>query len=113
MPTKQLIEIAHAKSGDKGNSVNIALIARKPEYYSVLEKYITADAVKKHFARVCHGNVTRYELPKVFALNFILEDALGGGGTRSLRIDSLGKAMGEALLMMDIEIDKEVYSFEE
>lgn len=108
-----LMKIAHAKSGDKGNSANIGLIAKKPAYYSILEKYITADAVKEHFQGVCHGDVIRYDLPKVFALNFILEDALGGGSTRSLRMDTQGKTMGEALLMMNVEIPDGVYDIEE
>ena len=107
----QLIEFAHAKSGDKGNSANIALIARKPEDYHYLERYVTPEAVKAHFHEVCTGEVIRYELPKIFALNFILENALGGGGTSSLRLDALGKALGEALLMMKIEIPIEVDQF--
>lgn len=108
----QLIEIAHAKSGDKGNSANIAVIARNPKYYAILEKYVTEIVVKDHFKDVCDGAVIRYALPKIFSLNFILENALGGGGTSSLRLDALGKALGDALLMMYIDVPKEVFEIE-
>ncbi len=100
----RLIEIAHARSGDKGDTANIGLIARKPEYYSILEKYVTADAVKKHFEGICRGGVERYELPNLGALNFLLHEALGGGGTRSLKNDAQGKTLSSALLRMEIDI---------
>ncbi|MCU4185943.1 hypothetical protein K6U06_16350 [Acidiferrimicrobium sp. IK] len=99
----RLIDIAHAKSGDKGDSVNIGLIARDRSHYALLEREVTADRVAEHFAGICLGEVRRYELPNLGALNFVLESALGGGGTASLRVDAQGKAMGEALLLMEID----------
>ena len=76
-----LLDIAHSRSGDKGNTSNIGLIARKPEFYGVLLKYVTPERVKEHFASVCHGKVERFELPNLSALNFLLYDSLDGGGT--------------------------------
>jgi len=99
----QLREIAHARSGDKGDDANIGLIALKPEYYPVLVREVTAERVKQHFARLCQGEVERYELPNLNALNFVLHQALDGGGTLSLRADSQGKTYGAALLRMEIE----------
>ncbi len=100
---KRLVDIAHAKSGDKGDSVNIGLIARDRSDYVLLEREVTAERVARHFAGICLGEVRRYELPKLGALNFVLTSALGGGGTTSLRVDAQGKAMGEALLLMEID----------
>lgn len=100
---KRLVDIAHAKSGDKGDSVNIGLIARDRSDYVLLEREVTAERVARHFAGICLGEVHRYELPKLGALNFVLTSALGGGGTTSLRVDAQGKAMGEALLLMEID----------
>ncbi len=100
-----LIELAHARSGDKGSMCNIGLIARKPEYYPILVKEVTAERVKAHFAGVCLGKVERSELPNLGALNFLLYDALDGGGTISLRADPQGKTLSTALLRMTIEID--------
>ncbi|MBZ5523242.1 MAG: hypothetical protein LAP21_13475 [Acidobacteriia bacterium] len=99
----QLREIAHARSGDKGDDANIGLIALKPEYYPVLVREVTAARVKQHFAGLCHGEVERFELPNLNALNFVLHQALDGGGTLSLRTDSQGKTYGAALLRMEIE----------
>lgn len=99
----KLIEISHAKSGDKGDSVNIGLIARDPVNYELLAREVTAARVAKHFEGICLGEVRRYELPNLYALNFVLESALAGGGTSSLRVDAQGKAMGEALLLMEID----------
>ena len=100
-----LLDIAHARSGDKGNTANIGVIARKPEYYPVLKAHLTAERVRSHFAGICFGKVERFELPNLGALNFVLHDALGGGGTRSLRNDSQGKTFGSVLLRMELEID--------
>ncbi|HEY6250432.1 MAG TPA: hypothetical protein VI685_10765 [Candidatus Angelobacter sp.] len=100
----QLKEIAHARSGDKGDNANIGLIALKPEYYPVLVREVTAERVKQHFAGICLGEVERYEIPNLLALNFVLHRALDGGGTLSLRTDSQGKTYGAALLRMEIEI---------
>jgi hypothetical protein len=102
----QLLEIAHSRSGDKGNTSNIGLIARKPEYYSVLVEHVTAERVKEHFRGVCLGKVERFELPNLNALNFLLYDALDGGGTLSLRADPQGKTLGTALLRMEIELEQ-------
>jgi len=100
----RLIDVAHARSGDKGDSVNIGLIARDRSDYPLLVKEVTAERVAHHFAGVCLGEVKWYELPNLGALNFILTSALGGGGTTSLRVDAQGKAMGEALLFMEIDV---------
>jgi len=96
----QLREIAHARSGDKGDNANIGLIALKPEYYPILVREVTAERVKQHFAGICLGEVERYEIPNLHALNFVLHQALDGGGTLSLRTDSQGKTYGAALLRM-------------
>lgn len=100
----QLLEIAHARSGDKGDDANIGLVALSPEYYPVLVREVTAERVKRHFAGICRGPVERYELPNLSALNFVLHQALDGGGTLSLRTDSQGKTFGAALLRMRIEM---------
>ena len=99
-----LVEIAHARSGDKGNSCNIGVIARKPEYYPVLVEQVTAERVRDHFRGWVHGKVTRYEMPYIHSINFVLEDALGGGATASLRADNQGKTMGGALLRLPVEL---------
>jgi hypothetical protein len=104
MPRVQLREIAHARSGDKSDSANIGLIALRPEDYPVLVKQVTADRVKEHFRELCRGRVERFELPNLNALNFLLYEALDGGGTVSLRTDAQGKTLSAALLRMEIEI---------
>jgi hypothetical protein len=98
-----LLQFAHARSGDKGNNVNIGLIALKPEYYPILVREVTAERVKRHFAGICLGEVERYEIPNLNALNFVLHQALDGGGTLSLRTDSQGKTYAAALLRMEID----------
>ena len=100
----KLIEIAHARSGDKGDTANIGLIALKPEFYPVLVREVTAERVKKHFAGICNGEVERFELPNLNALNFLLQQSLGGGGTVSLKTDPQGKTLSSALLRMEIDI---------
>ena len=102
----QLLKIAHARSGDKGDTANIGLIALKPEHYPLLVQAVTAERVKQHFAGICHGAVERYELPKLYALNFLLHNSLGGGGTVSLKTDPQGKTLSSALLRMEIEVDE-------
>jgi hypothetical protein len=104
MPRIQLREIAHARSGDKGDIANIGLIALKPEHYAVLVREVTAERVKQHFAGVCMGEVERYEIPNLHALNFVLHQALDGGGTISLKTDSQGKTYSTALLRMQIDL---------
>jgi hypothetical protein len=101
----RLLDIAHARSGDKGDTSNIGLIARRPEYYGVLVEMVTADRVKEHFADICKGKVERFELPNLSALNFLLYEALDGGGTLSLRADPQGKTLSTALLRMEIEAE--------
>jgi len=102
-----LIEIAHARSGDKGDMANIGLIARKQEHYPVLLREVTAERVKQHFGNRCRGPVERFELPNIGALNFLLHEALGGGGTLSLRADAQGKTLGAALLRMEVDVSSD------
>ena len=110
MATKRirLIEIAHARSGDKGDAANVGVIARDDRFYPILLEALTEDAVKKHFEGICHGGVDRYELPNLGALNFILHNTLGGGGTVSLKNDAQGKTLSSAMLRMEIEIDEKL-----
>jgi hypothetical protein len=103
----QLSKLAHARSGDKGDTANIGLIAYKPEYYPVLVETVTAERVKDHFRGICHGEVERFELPNIGALNFLLHQSLGGGGTVSLRLDAQGKTLSAALLRMEVEVTDE------
>jgi hypothetical protein len=101
----QLLRIAHARSGDKGDTANVGLIALRPEFYPILEKEVTAERVKKHFEGICLGEVERFELPNLGALNFLLHESLDGGGTLSLKADAQGKTYSAALLRMEIEVD--------
>ena len=102
--TIRLAQIAHARSGDKGDVSNVGVIAHRPEYYSILCRELTADKVKSYFGPLVLGPVTRYELPNIEALNFVMEQALDGGGTISLRTDAQGKTHAAALLNMEIEV---------
>jgi len=104
MPRVQLRQIAHARSGDKGDRANIGLIALRPEHYPALVEQVTAERVKEHMRELCRGRVERFELPNLQALNFLLYEALDGGGTVSLRTDAQGKTLSAALLRMEIEI---------
>ena len=104
----QLLQICHARSGDKGDTGNVGLIARRPEYYPLMEKYVTADAVKKHFEGICLGKVDRYPIPNLNAINFLLHGSLGGGGTVSLKLDAQGKTLSTALLRMMIDIEETI-----
>ena len=99
----KLREIAHSRTGDKGNISNISVIAYDAKHYPLLLAQVTGARVKAHFAGVVEGEVVRYELPKIFALNFVMDKALGGGVTRSLALDAHGKSLSSALL--DLEID--------
>ncbi|HUI08882.1 MAG TPA: hypothetical protein VL221_01080 [Bacteroidota bacterium] len=101
----RLLDIAHARSGDKGDTANVGVIARRDEYYPLLAKYLTAERVRAHFAGLVLGRVERYELPNLGALNFLLHEALGGGGTRSLKNDAQGKTLASAMLRMELDID--------
>ena len=98
-----LREIAHARSGDKGNSANVAVFARTPAAYAWLREHLTTTAVETYFKPLGVGAVTRYEAPNLEALNFLLPDILAGGGSRSLRIDAQGKTLGMALLEMPVD----------
>jgi hypothetical protein len=100
----QLRRIAIARSGDKGDTANIGLIALRPEIYPVLEREVTAARVKEHFEGICLGEVERFELPNLRSLNFLLHESLGGGGTVSLMLDAQGKTFATALLRMEIEV---------
>ncbi len=100
---RKLIEIAHARSGDKGDTANVGVIAKRPEDYPVLVRELTAERVAKHFEGMITGGVERFELPNLNALNFLLHGALGGGGTISLKTDAQGKTLSTALLRMEID----------
>jgi len=102
-----LLNLAHARSGDKGDTANVGLIALKDEYYPLLVAKVTAAAVKDHFGQIVRGEVERFELPNLKALNFLLHESLGGGGTRSLLTDAQGKTFSTALLRMNIEVSSE------
>ena len=100
----QLTKLAHARSGDKGDTANIGLIALRAKIYPLLVREVTAARVKEHFHGICKGDVERFELPNLGALNFLLHESLGGGGTLSLMTDAQGKTFSTALLRMEIEI---------
>ena len=98
----KLREIAHSRTGDKGNTSNISVIAYDPKHFGLLKEQVTAERVKAHFAGVVEGRVARYELPKIAALNFVMDQTLGGGVTRSLALDAHGKSLSSALLDLEI-----------
>jgi hypothetical protein len=100
----RLLDIAHARSGDKGDTANVGVIALRDEWYPILVKYVTRDRVAEHFKDVIKGAVVRYELPNLFALNFLLHGALGGGGTVTLRTDAQAKVYSSATLRLVIEV---------
>jgi hypothetical protein len=100
----QLTKLAHARSGDKGDTANVGLIALRDEFYPILVNEVTAPRVKEHFQGICKGEVERFELPNLGALNFLLHESLGGGGTLSLMTDAQGKTFSSALLRMQIDV---------
>jgi hypothetical protein len=102
----KLRELAHARTGDKGDTSNISVIAYDPGDFAFLREHLTADRVKAHFADIVHGAVDRYELPGLGALNFVMHSALGGGVTRSLSLDAHGKSLSSCLLEMEIPDDQ-------
>jgi len=109
----QLVKLAHARSGDKGDTANVGLIAFSDDIYPILVREVTGERVKEHFQGICKGAVERYELPNLGALNFLLHESLGGGGTLSLMTDAQGKTFSTALLRMKIEIsDAEAQTLE-
>ncbi len=101
----KLIDICHGRSGDKGDAANVGIIANDDKGYEIIKKYLTAEAVKKHFEGICFGKVERFDLPNLRALNFLLHNTLGGGGTISLKHDAQGKTLAAALLRMEIDLD--------
>ncbi len=101
-----LVELAHARSGDKGDTANVGLIALRPEDYPILVREVTAARVARHFKGMITGPVERYELPNLYALNFLLHGALDGGGTVSLKTDAQGKVFSTALLRMEVEVPR-------
>jgi hypothetical protein len=103
----QLRNLAHARSGDKGDTANVGLIAFSDEIYPILVREVTADRVKEHFKGIAKGNVERFELPNLSALNFLLHESLGGGGTLSLMTDAQGKTFSSALLRMEVELSED------
>lgn len=108
MAKVKLLKLAHARSGDKGDMANVGLIALKAEYYPLLVREVTAARVKEHFRGICLGEVERFELPNLGALNFLLHESLDGGGTISLKTDAQGKTYSTALLRMEIEVPDNV-----
>jgi hypothetical protein len=100
----KLSKLAHARSGDKGDGSNIGLIAYTDEGYRLIREKVTPEVVKEHFSAICKGEVDRYEVPNLRALNFILHDSLGGGGTESVISDAQGKTHGQGLLLMEIDV---------
>jgi hypothetical protein len=102
----KLRDIAHGRSGDKGDAANIGIIAYDEKGYKIIEKHLTVKRVKEHFKGICNGTVERYEMQNIKALNFILNDSLGGGGTVSLKLDAQGKTLAAALLRMELEVEK-------
>ena len=100
----RLVDIAHARSGDKGDTANVGVIALRPEWYPVIEREVTRERVQEHFAQVISGPVERFTLPNLKALNFLLHGALDGGGTLSLKTDAQGKVFSTALLRMTLDL---------
>src|SRR6266705_2710577 len=103
----QLLDIAHARSGDKGDTGNVGVIARKAEYYPLLVKYLTIERVKKHFEGITLGKVERFEMPNLGAINFLLHQSLGGG-TKYLKNDAQGKTVSSAMLRMELDIEERI-----
>ncbi len=103
-----LWRVAFARSGDKGDTANVGLIAFTESLYPVLAELVTADKVKQHFKGICRGSVDRYELPNLCALNFLLHESLGGGGTVSLMLDAQGKTFSAALLRMEVDVAEDL-----
>lgn len=104
----QLVHLAHARSGDKGDTANVGVVAYDEAHYDLLREQVTPERVKEHFGEMVRGEVERYELPKLGALNFLLHGALGGGGTMSLMNDAQGKVFSTALLRLEIDVPDDV-----
>jgi hypothetical protein len=108
MARVRLERIAHARSGDKGDASNVGVITSSPALFDVLVRELTPERVGEHFRGVCRGRVERFEVPNLFALNFLLHDSLGGGGTESLLTDAQGKTHAQGLLTFEIEVPDEL-----
>ncbi|MCU0330668.1 MAG: hypothetical protein MUC47_06770 [Candidatus Kapabacteria bacterium] len=100
----QLSKLAHARSGDKGDAANCGVIAYREEWYPIIRDALTTERVKQHFDGICFGPVDRYEMPNLWAINFVLHNTLGGGGTVSLKLDAQGKTIASAMLLMEIDV---------
>jgi len=100
----KLSQLAYARSGDKGDGSNVGVVAYTPECYQFLRERLTPQRVKEHFHEICFGKVDRYEAPNLLALNFILHDSLGGGGSASLKTDAQGKTHGLGMLYLELEV---------
>jgi len=100
----RLVDVAHARSGDKGDTANVGVIALRPEWYPILAKHLTTAVVRAHFRGVITGDVERFELPNLKAINFLLHGALDGGGTLSLKTDAQGKVFSTAMLRLELEV---------
>jgi hypothetical protein len=109
----RLLTLAHARSGEKGDTATIGLIARESRFYPVLKDLVTAPVVKRHFEGICFGGVDRYELDNLEALSFLLHRSLDGGGSRSLKHDAQAKTYSTALLRLEIEFDPAAYGLTE
>ena len=107
MPKIYLLDIAHGRSGDKGDTSNVCVFARKPEYYDLILREVTPERLKTYFKDMVKGDITRYEVESLSGINLVMHHALGGGATMSLRLDSLGKSMGSAVMRMKINVSKE------
>jgi hypothetical protein len=103
-----LRHLAHTRSGDKGDTANVGVIALKPEYYPILVQELTPERVKAHFEGICLGAVERFELPNLHALNFLLHESLGGGGTVSLKTDAQGKTLSTAMLRIKVSVPEDL-----
>lgn len=101
-----LKEIAHGRSGDKGDTSNVCVYAREPKYYKIIRREVTVDKVREYFGDMVKGEIVRYEVPTLQGFNFVMKHALGGGATLSLRLDTLGKSMGSAFMRMKIHIEE-------
>ena len=100
-----LNDIAHGRSGDKGDTSNVCVFARKPEYYGIIRREVTPERLKEYFGDMVKGEIVRYEVLSLGGFNFVMKHALGGGATMSLRLDSLGKSMGSAVMRMKILVE--------
>lgn len=101
-----LKEIAHGRSGDKGDTSNVCVYAREPKYYEIIRREVTVERVREYFGDMVKGEIVRYEVPTLQGFNFVMKHALGGGATLSLRLDTLGKSMGSAFMRMKIHIEE-------